>query len=71
MFRVGCTFLFPTDSLNILTRAQNCTHTAQESIFMSKFLYRLGSWSYRKVWTFLAFWLIVLVAMAGLTAGFA
>ena len=38
---------------------------------MSKFLYRLGSWSYRKVWPFLAFWLIVLVAMAGLTAGFA
>ncbi|WP_049360514.1 MMPL family transporter [Corynebacterium aurimucosum] len=38
---------------------------------MSKFLYRLGSWSYRKVWPFLAFWLIVLVAMAGLSAGFA
>ena len=38
---------------------------------MSKFLYRLGSWSYRKVWPFLAFWLIVLVAMVGLTAGFA
>ena len=38
---------------------------------MSKFLYRLGSWSYRKVWPFLAFWLMVLVAMAGLTAGFA
>ena len=38
---------------------------------MSEFLYRLGSWSYRKVWPFLAFWLIVLVAMVGLTAGFA
>ncbi|MDK8470227.1 MMPL family transporter [Corynebacterium accolens] len=38
---------------------------------MSKFLYRLGSWSYRTVWPFLAFWLIVLVAMVGLTAGFA
>ncbi|MCZ9306921.1 MMPL family transporter [Corynebacterium sp. c8Ua_181] len=38
---------------------------------MSKILYRLGSWSYRKVWPFLAFWLIVLVAMVGLTAGFA
>ena len=38
---------------------------------MSKFLYRLGSWSYRSVWPFLAFWLIVLVAMVGLTAGFA
>ena len=38
---------------------------------MSKSLYRLGSWSYRKVWPFLAFWLVLLVAMAGLTAGFA
>ncbi|WJY89355.1 MMPL family transporter [Corynebacterium confusum] len=38
---------------------------------MSKYLYRLGSWSYRKVWPFLAFWLVLLVAMAGLTAGFA
>ncbi|MEX3506387.1 MMPL family transporter [Corynebacterium sp. LK2590] len=38
---------------------------------MSKFLYRLGSWSYRKVWPFLAFWLVLLIAMAGLTAGFA
>ena len=38
---------------------------------MSKFLYRLGSWSYRKVWPFLAFWLVLLVAMGGLTGAFA
>lgn len=38
---------------------------------MSKFLYRLGSWSYRKVWPFLAFWLVLLVAMGGLAGAFA
>ena len=38
---------------------------------MSTYLYRLGSWSYRKVWPFLAFWLVLLVAMGGLAAGFA
>lgn len=38
---------------------------------MSKFLYRLGSWSYRKVWPFLAFWLVLLIAFGGLAAGFA
>lgn len=38
---------------------------------MSKFLYRVGSWSYRKVWPFLAFWLVLLIAMGGLAAGFA
>ncbi|HCT3317367.1 TPA: MMPL family transporter [Corynebacterium striatum] len=38
---------------------------------MSKFLYHLGSWSYRKVWPFLAFWLVLLVAMGGLTGAFA
>lgn len=38
---------------------------------MSKFLYRLGSWSYRKVWPFLAFWLALLVAMGGLAGAFA
>ena len=38
---------------------------------MSKFLYRLGSWSYRKVWPFLAFWLVLLIALGGLAAGFA
>ena len=38
---------------------------------MSTFLYRLGSWSYRKVWPFLAFWLVLLIAFGGLAAGFA
>ena len=38
---------------------------------MSKYLYKLGSWAYRKSWAFLAFWLITLVAMGGLAAGFA
>ncbi|MFS0468912.1 MMPL family transporter, partial [Corynebacterium striatum] len=38
---------------------------------MSKFLYHLGSWSYRKVWPFLAFWLALLVAMGGLAGAFA
>ncbi|MDK8806862.1 MMPL family transporter [Corynebacterium striatum] len=38
---------------------------------MSKFLYHLGSWSYRKVWPFLAFWLVLLVATGGLTGAFA
>ena len=38
---------------------------------MSKFLYRLGSWSYRKVWPFLAFCLALLVAMGGLAGAFA
>lgn len=38
---------------------------------MSRFLYRLGSWSYRKVWPFLAFWLVLLIALGGLTAAFA
>lgn len=38
---------------------------------MSRLLYRIGSWSYRKVWPFLALWLAVLVAMGGLVAGFA
>ena len=38
---------------------------------MSTFLYRLGSWSYRKVWPFLAFWLVLLIALGGLAAGFA
>ncbi|MCQ9675819.1 MULTISPECIES: MMPL family transporter [unclassified Corynebacterium] len=38
---------------------------------MSAFLYRLGSWSYRKVWPFLAFWLVLLIALGGLAAGFA
>lgn len=38
---------------------------------MSKFLYSLGSWSYRKVWPFLAFWLVLLMIMAGLMVGFA
>ena len=30
---------------------------------MSEFLYRLGSWSYRKVWPFLAVWLILFGAL--------
>ena len=30
---------------------------------MSRFLYQLGSWSYRKVWPFLAVWLILLGAL--------
>lgn len=38
---------------------------------MSKFLYRLGSWSYRKIWPFLAMWLVAIIAMAVLAAGFA
>lgn len=35
------------------------------------FLYRLGSWSYRRIWPFLAFWLIVLIALGGLAGAFA
>ena len=71
MFRRGADF-----SLRIpysLSPARKALHAyrTRKHIFMSKFLYRLGSWSYRKVWPFLAFWLIVLVAMVGLTAGFA
>jgi len=38
---------------------------------MSKFLYRLGRWSYSKVWPFIAFWIILLIAMAGLASQFA
>lgn len=38
---------------------------------MSMFLYRLGSWSYRRIWPFLAFWLIVLIALGGLAGAFA
>src|SRR5690625_3534572 len=38
---------------------------------MSKVLYRLGRWSYTKVWPFLAFWIILLVAMGGLATQFA
>ncbi|AHI20524.1 MMPL family transporter [Corynebacterium casei] len=38
---------------------------------MSKVLYRLGRWSYTKVWPFIAFWIILLVAMGGLAAQFA
>ena len=38
---------------------------------MSMFLYRLGSWSYRRIWPFLAFWLIVLIGLAGLAGAFA
>ncbi|MFH0412380.1 MMPL family transporter [Corynebacterium sp. L4756] len=38
---------------------------------MSKVLYRLGRWSYSKVWPFLAFWIILLVAMGGLASQFA
>ena len=30
---------------------------------MSEFLYRLGSWSYKKVWPFLAVWLILFGAL--------
>ena len=30
---------------------------------MSQFLYQLGSWSYRKIWPFLAVWLILLGAL--------
>ncbi|MCG7273633.1 MMPL family transporter [Corynebacterium afermentans] len=30
---------------------------------MSEFLYRLGSWSYKKIWPFLAVWLILLAAL--------
>ena len=30
---------------------------------MSRFLYQLGSWSYRKIWPFLAVWLILLGAL--------
>ncbi|QNE89234.1 MMPL family transporter [Corynebacterium incognita] len=38
---------------------------------MSKFLYKLGRWSYRTAWPFLAFWLVLLVALGGLAANFA
>lgn len=38
---------------------------------MSKVLYRLGRWSYTKVWPFIAFWIILLVAMGGLAMQFA
>src|SRR5699024_8764700 len=56
---------------------QTCIHCAtivyvlplmRESWTMSKFLYRLGRWSYSKVWPFVAFWIILLVAMAGLAS---
>ncbi|MBA1834988.1 MMPL family transporter [Corynebacterium wankanglinii] len=38
---------------------------------MSEFLYRLGSWSYKKVWPFLAIWLILLGALGFGAANFA
>ncbi|MGP6173761.1 MMPL family transporter [Corynebacterium sp. A21] len=38
---------------------------------MAKFLYRLGSLSYRKKWPFLAFWLIILIAVGTLAGMFA
>ncbi|MCH6197404.1 MMPL family transporter [Corynebacterium mastitidis] len=38
---------------------------------MSRFLYRLGSLAYRKKWPFLAFWLVLLVALGGLAGAFA
>ncbi|WP_085957419.1 MMPL family transporter [Corynebacterium fournieri] len=38
---------------------------------MSEFLYRLGSWSYRKVWPFLAIWLILLGALGFGAANYA
>lgn len=55
MFRTGCRFL-PADSIFTATRAQSIARILhKKALFMSKFLYRLGSWSYRKVWPFLAF----------------
>ena len=38
---------------------------------MSQFLYRLGSWSYRKIWPFLAVWLILLAALGFGAANYA
>ncbi|KQB85972.1 MMPL family transporter [Corynebacterium lowii] len=38
---------------------------------MSRFLYRLGNLAYRKKWPFLAFWLVLLVALGGLAGAFA
>ncbi|WP_301924785.1 MMPL family transporter [Corynebacterium glaucum] len=38
---------------------------------MSEFLYRLGSWSYKKVWPFLVVWLILLGALGFGAANFA
>lgn len=38
---------------------------------MAKFLYRVGSTAYRRKWPFLAFWLIVLIALGGLAGAFA
>ncbi|WP_459587625.1 MMPL family transporter [Corynebacterium camporealensis] len=38
---------------------------------MSTFLYCLGSWSYRKVWPFLAMWILLLAVLGGLMAAFA
>lgn len=38
---------------------------------MAKFLYRLSSTAYRRKWPFLAFWLVLLIALAGLAGAFA
>ncbi|MDO5670868.1 MAG: MMPL family transporter [Corynebacterium sp.] len=38
---------------------------------MASFLYRLGSAAYRRSWPFLAFWLILLLAVGGLAGTFA
>jgi len=38
---------------------------------MATFLYRLGSAAYRRSWPFLAFWLILLLAVGGLAGAFA
>ena len=38
---------------------------------MSEFLYRLGKWSYKRVWPFLALWLILLGALGFGAANFA
>ena len=38
---------------------------------MSNFLYKLGSRSYRKVWPFLAFWIVVLIGAGVLASNFA
>lgn len=38
---------------------------------MAKFLYRLGSLAYRKKWPFLAFWLVILIAVGTLAGLFA
>lgn len=38
---------------------------------MASFLYRLGSTAYRRSWPFLAFWLILLLAVGGLAGAFA